>query len=415
MRGKSKSTTEKSTSAQKAKAKLHKLYLLRERGATGISELRRKMRSEYNIVVSEKYVRCHNTQEKFDEWMKGNGIKLHKKCGRRSSITPEVEQVIERVIEDDDVKLSDIPKVVERRTKAKVSTRTVRRHYKRSAKNPNGYHAHYTPLETPLSSEDEQKRLNYAENGPIQDGNSTIRALGLAKDWKTRRRQIAYWDHKPFYLGKFHRHNCRQRRKKNSKKPLKKGRKEKFSPKFMVFGLMTYSGCYNYFHCVKRRNKRRSRTSSGSLKRKYTFVHESVNQYEVNKGAKTFIPHLKELGIKVVIGDCDNKLHSKSLINLMGKHGITVYGAAGKKCGDVLHGYPPRSHDCNPCESWFTLWNQKATDLMKNKKRKTMKRWKMALENSCDEFPKSNLRKLINTQRKVMKEIKKKQGGRTKY
>lgn len=414
MRGKSK-ITEKKTATDNAKTKRHKLYLLRARGVTVEAELRRKMLSEFNIVVSRKFVRCHNTDEKFDDWMQGNGIKVCKGAGRRSSITPEVQESIEGVIEDDNLTIGDIPKVVEKETKVKVSKRTVQRHFKRSARNPDGYWAHITPLETPLSGEDAQKRVNYAENGPILDGANSIGPLGLAKAWKNRRRQIAYWDHKPFYLGKFHRHNWRQRRMKHSKKPLKKGRKEKFSPKFMVFGLMTYSGCFNYFHCVRKRNKRRSRGKNGALIKKYTFVHEAVNQHEVNLGAKSFIGHLKERGIKLVIGDCDSKLHAKSLVKLMNKHGIAVYGASGKKCGNELNGYPPRSHDCNPCESWFTQWNQKAGDMLKGKKRKTMKMWKLALERSCNEFPKANLRKLIDTQRKVMKEIKKKNGGRTKY
>ena len=173
----------------------------------------------------------------------------------------------------------------------------------------------------------------------------------------------------------------------------------------MVYGVMTDASCLNYFHCVRKRNKRRSRIKKGDLKRKYTFHDERVDQYEVNEGAKSFIHNVKTRGLKLIVGDCDAKLQAKILGSIMKKNGVSVYLAAGKKCSDTPDWYLSRSHDCNRCKSWFTKWNKEAATLMKTKKRKTMKSWKLTLERSCRDFPKANLRKLIDTQIKVMEEI----------
>ena len=98
---------------------------------------------------------------------------------------------------------------------------------------------------------------------------------------------------------------------KNSKKPLKKGRREKFQPKFMVFGLMTYQGCLAYFHRQKKTNKRRSKNEDGIIVKKYHFEHEIVGQTKVNEGAAIFVEQLKKLNINLLIGNCDAKLHAK--------------------------------------------------------------------------------------------------------
>ena len=44
-----------------------------------------------------------------------------------------------------------------------------------------------------------------------------------------------------------------------------------------------------------------------------------------------------------------------------------------------------------------------------------MTNWKEALDITCATFPKAKLRKLIDTQQKVMDAIIAKKGGRTKY
>ena len=54
-----------------------------------------------------------------------------KKCGRRSLLTESLKKCIDNVIEKDNIKLKDIPKYVETKSKLKISTHTVR---KRSTK-----------------------------------------------------------------------------------------------------------------------------------------------------------------------------------------------------------------------------------------------------------------------------------------
>ena len=52
---------------------------------------------------------------------------------------------------------------------------------------------------------------------------------------------------------------------------------------------------------------------------------------------------------------------------------------------------------------------------MKPKKKKTMKKWKTALEDAQKNMKKSRWKKLIDTQPKVMKTIIQNGGGQTKY
>ena len=76
-----------------------------------------------------------------------------------------------------------------------------------------------------------------------------------------------------------------------------------------------------------------------------------VNQAELIQAAMTFIPILKKNQIKILIGDCDSKLHNEKLADLFWEQGVFLWPGAGKGCGKHFCGYPPRSHDCNPCES----------------------------------------------------------------
>ena len=146
---------------------------------------------------------------------------------------------------------------------------------------------------------------------------------------------------------------------------------------------------------------------------KYTFQHVSVNQPELNAAAETFIPILKEQGVKILIGDCDPKLHNKKLTETFWKHGILLWPGAGKGCGKQPIGYPPRSHDCNPCELWFSQWQEDAAKLMK--KKKSMLIWKTALEEALKKMKKTRWQIFIDTQPKVMKTIVESEGGRKKY
>ena len=65
--------------------------------------------------------------------------------------------------------------------------------------------------------------------------------------------------------------------------------------------------------------------------------------------------------------------------NLLTCFGSTAF-FCGKGCEKHFYGYPPRSHDCNPCESWFSQWQDDAAKLMKKKKNKSIFNWKCALE-----------------------------------
>ena len=135
----------------------------------------------------------------------------------------------------------------------------------------------------------------------------------------------------------------------------------------------------------------------------------------MNAAALTFIPTLKENGIKILIGDCDIKLHNKKLAKMFWDHGILLWPGGGKSCGKHLCGYPPRSHDCNPCEIWFSQWQDDAAKMIKTKKKKTMLCWKQSLEAALKMLKKSRRQKMIDTQPKVMQAIIANQGGRTKY
>ena len=410
----------------KTKEKLMNMYLLfRETKLEG-KALVAKFNAKYGKrVINREFVKRHLTQEKYDAWRATGEIKRKVGSGRPSIVeSDEMDDQLKAWIADDSILMKDIPALFERKYKKSIDVRTLRNHYKRGKENPDGYHSHVTPLQTPLSAHDEKIRLAYALHGPIN--NWTFEAiedicniLKLPKSWKERKKLIAFWDHKPFYLGKFHRHNARQNRFKPKegevKKPLKPGRQEKFSPKFMVFGLLGYSFSEDYFHCKRVKNQRRSRNAEDELIHKYSFKHPSVDQQEINAAADTFIPILKQHGIKLLIGDCDSKLHNKKLAKKFLEHGIFLWPGGGKGAGNHPFGYPPRSHDCNPCENWFSQWQTAAALLMKSKDTKSMLNWFRCLKKARKDMKKTVWQKLIDTQPKVMKAIIEKNGGRTKY
>jgi len=161
-------------------SKIHKMYLLRSGGVTRNSNLFRQMLTKYNIKVTRDFIRAHNTDEKYNLWNQGQGVQRKPGSGRPTKMTPVVNRAINDIIEDDSIKLHQIPKIIKNKTKVSISPRSVRQHHKRSAKNPQGYHAHVTPLETPLRKDDRRKRLNYAKMGPIKSGNSSIK-LSIGK------------------------------------------------------------------------------------------------------------------------------------------------------------------------------------------------------------------------------------------
>ena len=404
--------------------KLHRLMLMHDK--TGLKGVLLRRKFNYTHApneVSLSYVNRNVTADKHAQWLKGRGIPRTPGSGRKKAITPAMTPKVREWIEDDSILKKKIPGLIKRHFGVTVTPETISNNFKKSPGNPEGYVPHVTPLSTPLSADDELVRLEYAKNGPIlkfsfYNYEDIGNFINLPKAWRERRLFIAWWDHKPFYLGAFHRHNSRQCRFKHSDKSKRKsltpGRKEKYQPKFMVFGLLGWQFSASYFHCHRRRNQRRSRNDDDELVYKYTFEHISVNQAELIAAAKAFIPVLKENGIKVLIGDCDTKLHNKKLAEILWAEGIFLWPGGGKSCGNHPCGYPPRSHDCDPCELWFSIWQDDASELMK-KSKKTMLNWKRALESSQNAMQKARWQVFINNQPKVMQTIIANDGGRTKY
>ena len=84
------------------------------------------------------------------------------------------------------------------------------------------------------------------------------------------------------------------------------------------------------------------------------------------------------------------------------------------------NGYPPRSHDCMPCETEFAnAFEEAQLDLERRVKnighRRTMKMWKNSVENVWNNRPIQEVRKLIDCQPKIMEAIIDAKGGRTPY
>ena len=88
------------------------------------------------------FVRKNITDEKYDIWMQGDGVK-RTPCSRRNST---VTRVVEDLLENNCLATKDIPKVVKQNLGVSLTTRTIHRHFKRGQKNPQGYHSHVTPL-----------------------------------------------------------------------------------------------------------------------------------------------------------------------------------------------------------------------------------------------------------------------------
>ena len=102
-------------------------------------------------------------------------------------------------------------------------------------------------------------------------------------------------------------------------------------------------------------NQRRSRNSKGQLVLKKHFEHPKINGKLV-KGVfeDELVSWCHEKGIKLIILDNESKFHTKLLVEFMASRGIQIYPGSGKKPWDrEENGYPPRSHDCIPCEKTY--------------------------------------------------------------
>ena len=55
------------------------------------------------------------------------------------------------------------------------------------------------PKKTPLKDKDKEKRENYAKHGPISNG-GVFGCVTLSDDWEVRKKEIAFFDDKPWWL-----------------------------------------------------------------------------------------------------------------------------------------------------------------------------------------------------------------------
>ena len=55
------------------------------------------------------------------------------------------------------------------------------------------------PKQTPLRDSDFEKRLAFAENGPILN-EGTFGVVTLPDDWEERKKKLGFLDHKPWWL-----------------------------------------------------------------------------------------------------------------------------------------------------------------------------------------------------------------------
>ena len=123
----------------------------------------------------------------------------------------------------------------------------------------------------------------------------------------------------------------------------------------------------------------------------------------------------------MLIADNDCKFHTKMLVDLCKKHGIQIYLVGEKPPWDQqINGYPPRSHDCMPCETEFTnSFKEAQEDVERREKnrgyKRTMKMWKHSIVKIWENRPIESVRKLIIKQPKIMEEIIAFDGARTTY
>ena len=86
----------------------------------------------------------------------------------------------------------------------------------------------------------------------------------------------------------------------------------------------------------------------------------------------------------------------------------------------ALNGYPPRSHDCMPDETEFAnVYYDAQIDLERREKYankpRTMMMWKNALQNTWNQRPIEEVRKLFDRQPMIMEAIISAEGGRTPF
>ena len=95
----------------------------------------------------------------------------------------------------------------------------------------------------------------------------------------------------------------------------------------------------------------------------------------------------------------------------MAGHGIQIYRGGGKKPWDRQeNGYPPRSHDCMPCETEFAeVFEEYQVDLERREanlnKTRTMQMCKNALDHVWATRPTEATRMILDCQPKIIRAI----------
>ena len=93
-------------------------------------------------------------------------------------------------------------------------------------------------------------------------------------------------------------------------------------------------------------------------------------------------------------------------------------------CEDRTHGpakdvegkYPPRSHECMPCETEFAnSFEDAQLDVERREKNAKKRRTRIAAEHTWDTRPMNEIRKLIDRQPKIQQAIIDAEGGRVNF
>lgn len=286
--------------------------------------------------------------------------------------------------------------------------------------NPLKYQAKKVPKQTPLKDLDMEKRVNYAINGPINKGGK-YGCITLSDDWEIRRIELGWLDDKPWWKDSSSVKNRFYYDFDGHDPPEVLG-VDKHSPHFMNLCGICWNGRYMHWYSTEVKNKRRSRNKNGDLVTKHHYEHHIIDAKLV---VKTFeeevLPWAQAMGIKMLICDNDSKFHTKMLVELCKRNGIEMYPGGGKKPWDrEVNGYPPRSHDCMPCETEFAnCFEEAQLDVDRREKnrrqKRTMKMWKNAIPYTWENRGLVVLRKLINKQPKIMQTIIEHDGAQTTY
>ena len=208
----------------------------------------------------------------------------------------------------------------------------------------------------------------------------------------------------------------RNKNNPNGSHPYIPGKKSKYTPlqqtkrlnyaHFMVLGCVGYDGKANlYVHATKRDKKR----GEGKM-----WEHETVNGETFLQAIKSsVIPFCEDQEIDFLLSDGVKCGRTKGIFDEFSDNGMTLYPSATK----TKNGFPPNSHDCNPLETIFARWKEKIYLRFKpdGTTERTMDNLHKIMIEEWEHMDQEEIRKIIDLQPIVMKEIIAKGGLGTKY